>query len=225
MLSLKLINMRIDEERSGKFTVSQNVKLLTVTFPPCGMKETFELHRQKFIPFLSSLWRLMITSRKNFSLVLVYLLKKLLIGNSLAVQWLGLHTFTAKGPGSIPGQGTKIPHPACCMVWPPQNFFIYIVWVCIISVYIHTYVWSYMYNFIFKASYSKIDFLVYSSMNFNTCNHHYNLDTEQLHHPPKFLMLPSICHTFRIPWQPLLCPPTLWFCHLEIIISMESHNM
>ena len=30
-------------------------------------------------------------------------------GNSLAVQWLGLRTFTAKGPGSIPGQGIKIP--------------------------------------------------------------------------------------------------------------------
>ena len=29
-------------------------------------------------------------------------------GNSLVVQWLGLHTFTAKGPGSIPGQETKI---------------------------------------------------------------------------------------------------------------------
>ena len=32
-----------------------------------------------------------------------------LSGNSLAVQWLGLRTFTAKGVGSIPGQGTKIP--------------------------------------------------------------------------------------------------------------------
>ena len=31
------------------------------------------------------------------------------LGNSLAVQWLGLGTFTAKVPGSIPGQGTKIP--------------------------------------------------------------------------------------------------------------------
>ena len=29
--------------------------------------------------------------------------------NSLAVQWLGLHTFTANGLGSIPGQGTKTP--------------------------------------------------------------------------------------------------------------------
>ena len=29
-------------------------------------------------------------------------------GNSLAVQWLGLHSLTAKDPGSIPGQGTKI---------------------------------------------------------------------------------------------------------------------
>ena len=30
-------------------------------------------------------------------------------GNSLAVQWLGLHAFTAEGLGSISGQGTKIP--------------------------------------------------------------------------------------------------------------------
>ena len=30
-------------------------------------------------------------------------------GNSLAVQWSGLGTFTAEGLGSIPGQGTKIP--------------------------------------------------------------------------------------------------------------------
>ena len=35
-------------------------------------------------------------------------------GNSLAVQWLGLHTLTAKGPGSIPGQGTKTPQAARC---------------------------------------------------------------------------------------------------------------
>ena len=30
-------------------------------------------------------------------------------GNSLVVQWLGLRAFTAMGPGSIPGEGTKIP--------------------------------------------------------------------------------------------------------------------
>ena len=29
---------------------------------------------------------------------------------SLAVQWLRLHATTAGGTGSIPGQGTKIPH-------------------------------------------------------------------------------------------------------------------
>ena len=29
--------------------------------------------------------------------------------NSLAVQWLELHAFTAEGAGSIPGWGTKIP--------------------------------------------------------------------------------------------------------------------
>ena len=31
------------------------------------------------------------------------------MGNSLAVEGLRLSTFTLKGPGSSPGQGTKIP--------------------------------------------------------------------------------------------------------------------
>ena len=43
------------------------------------------------------------------------------IGTSLAVQWLRLRAFTAGGggTGSIPGQGTKIPH----AVWltPPPS--------------------------------------------------------------------------------------------------------
>ena len=30
-------------------------------------------------------------------------------GNSLVVQWLELCAFTAKGAGSIPGRGIKIP--------------------------------------------------------------------------------------------------------------------
>ena len=30
------------------------------------------------------------------------------MANSLVVQWLGLHTFTVKAPGSILGQGIKI---------------------------------------------------------------------------------------------------------------------
>ena len=30
-------------------------------------------------------------------------------GNPLVVPWLGLSAFTAEGPGSIPGGGTKIP--------------------------------------------------------------------------------------------------------------------
>ena len=37
------------------------------------------------------------------------LLKTDFTGNSLAVHWLGLGTFTAEGLGSIPGQGNKIP--------------------------------------------------------------------------------------------------------------------
>ena len=37
--------------------------------------------------------------------------------NSLVVRWLGLHTFTAEGVGSIPGQGTKILQ----VMWHGQN--------------------------------------------------------------------------------------------------------
>lgn len=29
-----------------------------------------------------------------------------ILGNSLAVPWLGFHALTAEGPGSVPGQGT-----------------------------------------------------------------------------------------------------------------------
>ena len=36
------------------------------------------------------------------------------IGNSLVVQWLGLRALTAKGLGSIPGRGTKIPKAEWC---------------------------------------------------------------------------------------------------------------
>ena len=35
-------------------------------------------------------------------------------GNSLVVQWLGLHIFTAEGLGSFPAWGTKIPPAALC---------------------------------------------------------------------------------------------------------------
>ena len=43
------------------------------------------------------------------------------LGNSLAVQWLGLRAFTAEGLGSIPGQGTKIPH----TMWHSQKKRVY----------------------------------------------------------------------------------------------------
>ena len=35
-------------------------------------------------------------------------------GTSLVVQWLGIHTSIAGSTGSIPGQGTKIPHALWC---------------------------------------------------------------------------------------------------------------
>ena len=44
-------------------------------------------------------------------------LKKLSARNCLVIQWLGFCAFTAKGPGSTPGQGSKIQQ----AVWPKQK--------------------------------------------------------------------------------------------------------
>ena len=43
-----------------------------------------------------------------------------LLGNFLVVWWLRCHTSTAKGTGSIPGQGAKIPQ----AVWHDQKIII-----------------------------------------------------------------------------------------------------
>ena len=43
-------------------------------------------------------------------LVVTGIKKKLLSGTPLVVQWLTLHTADAGATGSVPGQGTKIPH-------------------------------------------------------------------------------------------------------------------
>ena len=49
-------------------------------------------------------------NNKNNNHNTVISLKKLTIGNWLAVRWLGLGVFHHLGPGSVPGWGTKIPH-------------------------------------------------------------------------------------------------------------------
>ena len=52
---------------------------------------------------------------------LLLLRKKKNAGISLAVQWLRLCTSIAGGMGSVPGQGTKIPHASRC--GPKKIFF------------------------------------------------------------------------------------------------------
>ena len=47
------------------------------------------------------------------------------------VQWLRLYTPTAGGTGSIPGWGTKIPHPTCRMVQPAAKKVS--TWLCQLS--------------------------------------------------------------------------------------------
>ena len=44
------------------------------------------------------------------------------LGNPLAVQWLGLGAFTALALGSIPGPGTEIPQAARCSQKKKRGF-------------------------------------------------------------------------------------------------------
>ena len=46
--------------------------------------------------------------------LLIHHVRKISLGNSPAVQWLRLCTFTAKGKSSIPGQGNKTLQAAWC---------------------------------------------------------------------------------------------------------------
>ena len=55
------------------------------------------------------------------------------LGNSLAVQWLGLHTSTVGGMGWIPGLGTK-------MAPPPQKIYIHTIYTCTQNKYIYIYI-------------------------------------------------------------------------------------
>ena len=54
------------------------------------------LHKYKNIPFENTEYQ------KSY-------FEKFHVGNSLAVQWTGLHALTAEDPGSIHSRGTKIP--------------------------------------------------------------------------------------------------------------------
>ena len=46
-------------------------------------------------------------------------MRKLVAGNSLGVQWLGLGAFTVVGLGSVPDWGTEIPQN--CKAWPKKE--------------------------------------------------------------------------------------------------------
>ena len=58
-------------------------------------------------------------SGEPFQRTLEKIILKMTTGNSLAVQWLQHGTFNAKGLGSIPVWGTKIPQTA--LAWPNNN--------------------------------------------------------------------------------------------------------
>ena len=43
-----------------------------------------------------------------------------IVGSSLAVQWVALHTFTVEGKGSNPGWGTRILQAEWCVPYPQK---------------------------------------------------------------------------------------------------------
>ena len=65
-------------------------------------------HARQGLSMASPVWMvLLVLANSRHQRMTLKLSRK--VGNSLAVQWLGLHALTAEGLGSIPGQGTKIP--------------------------------------------------------------------------------------------------------------------
>ena len=72
----------------------------------------------------------MLYSRSFF---IIYFKYSSILGNPLAVQWLGLHTFTAMGLGSLSGQGTKIPQAMQHSQKKKKHIYIYIyIYICIV---------------------------------------------------------------------------------------------
>ena len=71
-------------------------------------KQKFQETRLTFI-ICQALSYFLSYSIPSYPILLFHFKKK---KNSLAVQWLGLRTFTAQGPGSFAGWGTKIPQAA-----------------------------------------------------------------------------------------------------------------
>ena len=65
--------------------------------------------KEKTVPFTIATKRIKYLGRNLTKEVKYLYIENCHTGNSLVVQWLGLHTLTAEGPSSIPGQGTKIP--------------------------------------------------------------------------------------------------------------------
>ena len=55
--------------------------------------------------------------------------------------WLGLHAFTAKGAGSVPGQGTKIPQPRSVA---KNKVVRYVCKYLCMYTYIYTYIFVYI---------------------------------------------------------------------------------
>ena len=91
---------------SGQNEAFQNLLPKELATSP---REILEEHRL-WASAVQKGWRANLT--QHLLVLIATLEKKLQGGNSLAAQWLGLHTLTAEGPGSVPARGTKIPQSA-----------------------------------------------------------------------------------------------------------------
>ena len=61
---------------------------------------------------------LILMKRSSAPLPHMVLVESLGLGTSLAVQWLGIHSSTARGTGSIPGRGSD---PTCHALQPKKK--------------------------------------------------------------------------------------------------------
>ena len=99
LIITSLLNVRQNSPISHRWTEQQQQQqsqLQVTTYSKINLENTKTPKHKYFTPWQRALFKLV------------------LLGNSLAVQWLGLGVLTVRGRGSIPGRGTKIPQAQHC---------------------------------------------------------------------------------------------------------------
>ena len=117
---------------------------------------------------------------------IIILIRLVVLGTSLAVQWLGLHASTAGGKGLIPGRGTKIPHAA----WPKEKTATKDWWCLhIVETLFTTFCGILWFLSLFFLFYDRLSILVLGLSNSRA----ESTESSHVYPPPHFSLLSASC--------------------------------